>query len=180
MIVFGKKCPACGGRQLTARQARCRLGKLPTAQAYDCARCRQQMVYLFPFSIGVEHRAYARKELPSFFLIRIPGRTSQYARLKNISEGGLCFNQNYNAIPLPDRMVRLDLYNCSDGSSLESLSAEVVCSFEQHIVIRGIATTVVNNCARFVGLNQAQRKVLQRCLSRYGRPAPTGMATISR
>lgn len=168
MMVFGKKCPSCGGQRLAARTPVSKFAPLPTARAYACEDCRQQLVYLFPLSIGVEHRQFVRKQLPPFFLVRIPGRTSQYARIKNISEGGLCFDQHYNAAPLTSRQLELDLYNCNDGSSLEHLSAEIVSTFEQLLEINGMKTTVLNNCVRFVNLNQAQRKVLSTCLAQYG------------
>jgi hypothetical protein len=169
MMVFGKKCPACGGQQLTARPLVAKFASLPTARAYACQDCRQQLVYLFPVSIGVENRQFSRKQLPPFFLVRIPGRANtQYARIKNISEGGLCFDQHYNAPPLTSHQLDLTLYNCNDGSSLEHLSTEIVATFEQLLEVNGIKTTVLNNCARFINLNQAQRKVLSTCLAQYG------------
>lgn len=167
MMVFGKKCPSCGGNRLNARPPISRLAAVPTARSYACADCHQQMVALFACSIGVEHRHYPRKRLPSFFLVRIPD-TNQYARINNISEGGLCFDLHYNAAPITNRFLRLDLYNCNDGSSLELLPAEIVATTEQLLEINGIKTTILNNCARFVNLNQAQRKVLLTCLAQYG------------
>jgi hypothetical protein len=169
MMVFGKKCPTCGGKRLIARPPVSRLAVLPTARAYACADCQQQMVAIFPFSIGVENRHFARKQLPSFFLVRISGNTDQYARINNISEGGLCFDQHYNATPLASHFFKLDLYNCNDGSSLEQLPAEIVATTEQLLEINGIKTTILNNCARFVNLNQAQKKVLHTCLAQHGR-----------
>jgi len=168
MIAFGKKCPACNGHRLTARPRLSWLASLPTAQAYGCDECHQQIVVLFSLSVGIEHRHFVRKQLPPFFLVRIPGRTDQYARIKNISEGGLCFDQHYNAAPLPSRLLKLDLYNCNDGSSLEQLPAEIVTTTEQLLEINGLKTTMLNNCARFINLNQAQRKVLLSCLAQYG------------
>lgn len=168
MMAIGKKCPACGGTKLIARQPASWAAALPLARAYACAACLQQIVYLFPVAIGVENRQFARKRLPPFFLVRISGGTNQYARIKNIGEGGLCFDQHYNAAPLTDRNVRLDLYNCNDGSSLEQLSAEIVASSEQILDVNGIKTTMLNMNAKFVDLNQAQKKVLLSCLSQYG------------
>lgn len=167
MMVFGKKCPACGSRRLAARPPAERLGALPTARTYACEDCLQQLVYLFPVAVGVENRQFVRKQLPAFFLVRIPGRANQYARIKNISEGGLCFDQHYNAAPIAGPLVTLDLYNCNDGSSLDQLSAEVVATFEQLLDVNGIKTTALNHCARFVNLNQAQRKVLSSCLAQH-------------
>ena len=167
MMAFGKKCPACGGRRLAARPATTRLGALPTARTYACADCGQQMVYVFPAAIGFENRQFVRKQLPPFFLVRITGRANQFARIKNISEGGLCFDQHYNAAPVGGSLVALDLYNCNDGSSLEQLPTEIVATFEQQLDVNGIKTTVLNHCARFVNINQAQRKVLSNCLAQY-------------
>lgn len=168
MMAIGKKCPACGGTELIARQSVSRIAALPTARAYACAACLQQIVYLFPVSIAVENRHYARKRLPPFFLVRISGGTNQYARIKNISEGGLCFDQHYNAPPLTDPNVRLDLYNCNDGSSLEQLPAKIVASSEQILDVNGMKTTMLNMSAKFIDLNQAQKKVLLTCLAQYG------------
>lgn len=170
MMVFGKKCPACGGKELTARPSESRIATLPTAKAFACSSCRQPLVFLCLFSIGIENRQHARKKMPPFFLVRIPGRTHQYARIKNISEGGLCFDHQYSAGALTRRLLMLDLYNCNDGSSLERLTAEIVATSEQLLDINGIKTTVLNYCARFVNLNQAQRKVLHTCLAQYGMP----------
>ncbi|WP_319589228.1 PilZ domain-containing protein [uncultured Desulfobulbus sp.] len=168
MMVFGKKCPACGGVRLIARPPVSRIATLPTARSYACADCQQQLIFLFPFSIGVENRHFARKQLPSFFLVRIPGGTNQYARIKNISEGGLCFDQHYNAAPISHRFFKLDLYNCNDGASLEQLPAEIVATSEQLLEVNGIKSTILNNSARFIDLNQAQIKVLRTCLTQYG------------
>ena len=62
----------------------------------------------------------------------------------------------------------LDLYNCNDGSSLEQLPAEIVATTEQILDIKGVKSTVCNNSARFVDLNQAQKKVLHSCINEHG------------
>nr|WP_321466913.1 PilZ domain-containing protein [uncultured Desulfobulbus sp.] len=168
MMVLGKKCPSCGGRHLTARPPVARLATFPTARAYACSDCRQQLVFLFPFSIGVENRQNARKLMPPFFLVRISGTKNQYARINNLSEGGMCFQQQYNAPPLPGPKLMLDLYNCNDGSSLEQLPAEIVATNERLQDQNGHKSTNVNYSARFVHLSQAQRKILSSCLEQYG------------
>lgn len=168
MMVLGKKCPSCGGRQLTKRPAAARLAAFPTARAYACSACQQQLVFLFPFSIGVENRQSVRKQMPPFFLVRINGTSNQYARINNLSEGGMCFQQQYNAPPLPGPRLLLDLYNCNDGSSLEQLPAEIVATNERLQEQNGHKSTKVHYSARFTHLNQAQRKVLNSCLEQYG------------
>lgn len=168
MTVFGVKCPACGSTDLVARSRASWMTSLPIVQAYECARCQQQLVTLLFFSIGVEHRHFPRKHLPPFFLVRIPGGSNQYARIKNIGEGGISFEQHYNAAPLSSSLLTLDLYNCNDGSSLEQLPTEIVTTTEHILDINGFKTTVLNHCARFVHLNQAQKKVLRSCLDQYG------------
>lgn len=168
MMVFGKKCPSCGGKQLTTRPSASRIAALPTAKAFSCSCCRQPLVYWCLLSIGIENRQYARKKMPPFFVVRIAGRADKYARIKNISEGGLCFNHHYNAGPLNSRLLMVDLYNCNEGSSLEQLPAKIVATSEQLLDINGIKTTVLNYCAQFVNLNHAQRKVLHTCLAQYG------------
>lgn len=167
-MVFGKRCPACGGKQLTVKPPASRFSSLPMARAFSCRDCRQQMIFLFPFSFPIENRQHARKTLPPFFLIRISGQANRYARIKNISEFGICFDQNFNAAPLAGRFLMLDLYNCNDGSSLEQLPAEIIATSEQLLDKNGIKATVLNNCARFVHLRQAQRKILSACIAQYG------------
>lgn len=168
MLVFGKKCPACGSSELIAKSGASRQAALPVGRPFSCSDCRQQLVYVFPVSIAIDHRQWARRQLPPYFLIRIPGRTDQYARIRNISEGGVCFDHHYNSAPLGGRSVVLDLYNCNDGSSLEQLPAEIVASNEQLLEVNGFKTTVFNTCARFRKLSQAQRKVLVHCIQQYG------------
>ncbi len=167
-MVFGKRCPACGGKQLTIKPSVSRFASLPMTQAFSCRDCRQQMIFLFPFSFCIENRQHARKKLPPFFLIRISGQANRYAKIKNISEAGICFDRNYNAAPLSGGFLMLDLYNCNDGSSLEQLPAEIIATSEQLLDQNGIKATVLNNCARFVHLNQAQRKILRTCIAQYG------------
>lgn len=168
MAVFGKKCPTCGGTELIVRPPTSWINAIPLVQAYSCAACRQQLVTLLFYSIGVDHRHFPRKHLPPFFLARIPGECDQYVRIKNISEGGLSFDQHYNAAPFGTTVLTIDLYNCNDGSSLEQLPTEIVATTEHILDINGYKTTILNHCARFVNLNQAQKKVLRSCLDQYG------------
>lgn len=168
MMAFGKQCPTCGAKRLVARPADSRLVALPFVQALACAACGQQIRKIFFVAIGVEHRRFPRKQLPAHFLIRLHGSTEQYARVSNISIGGLCFAQQYNAAPVNDHRFTLDLYNCNDGSSLEQLQVELVKTSEQIVETNGVKTTVLNNRARFVNLNAAQQKVLSACLHQFG------------
>lgn len=168
MKVFGKKCPACGGKTLLVRPATSRLAALPLVRAFACADCHQQLLYLFPFSISREYRTSCRKRMPSHFLVRINGNTGQYARIQNLSEGGLCFQQQYRAAPFASPRLSLALYNCHDGSSLEQIAAEIVATNEHLIDIAGHRTTAINYSTRFIHLSQAQRKVLAGCLTQHG------------
>jgi len=149
MIVFGKKCPSCGRKHLKARSS--------NAFLFKCEDCQKQFMFLFPFSISREDRLHVRKKLPPCFLIRIPGHTHhQYASIKNVSEGGICFSHSV----VPSRFLMLDLYNCNDGASLEQLPVEIVA----------ISTTgaTISNCARFVNLNHPQKKIISSCIAQYG------------
>lgn len=163
---FRKRCPTCGGRQLVARPQPA--SGLPTAPTYACVECRRLLRFYFLFSVSAEQRRFPRRRLPSFFLVRMADTAHQYARIKNISEGGLCFDQHYHAAPLATRRFTVDLFNCNDGSSLEQLPAEIVATCEQLFDVNGVKTTVVNHRVRFVRLNRAQRKVLHLCLAQYG------------
>lgn len=168
MKALGKKCPACGGSRLTRRPATGRLSTFPTALAYSCADCQQPLVYLFGVSVSIENRQSARKRLPPFFVVRINGMTGQYAQISNISAGGLCFRQHYNATPFTDPHLRVDLFNCNDGSSLDQLPAEIVATNEQLQEVNGLRSTTVNYSVKFTNMNRAQRKVLSNCLNLYG------------
>lgn len=168
MTVFGKKCPACGGKHLLDRPAVSRLAALPFVHAYACADCHQQLLYFFPVALGEEHRKSGRKRMPPFFLVRIGGNTSQYARIHNISEGGLCFQQHAHAAPFAGPRLWLDLYNCNDGSSLEQIPAEIVATNEQLVDIAGHRTTSIRYSTRFMHLSHAQRKVLKGCIEQHG------------
>ena len=168
MIVLGKKCPACASNRLSARETTSRLTAIPGVETCMCMECKQQILVFFSFSMSVEHRNSARKKLPPYMLVRLPGQFNQFARIKNISEGGICFDQHCGATPPDSGSFLLDLYNCNDGSSLEQLPAKIVASYEQQLDINGVRSTVVNNCARFVQLNQAQKKVLCSCIDQHG------------
>ncbi len=167
MLTLEKKCPACGSRDLTRRTRSGHLAALPFAQCYACTACRQQIVYLYGLSVAVENRHSTRTQLPPNFIVRIHGGNDRFARIKNISEGGICFDRHIGADAI-SRFLLLDIFNCSDGTSLDGLPAEIVATSSQALTIRGIQTTVYNNCARFVHLNKAQQKVLNFCIGRYG------------
>jgi hypothetical protein len=167
MIAFGKKCPACGSKNLINQAPASRLATLPTVRSCACADCRQQIVLLFAFAIGVERRQLARKQMPPFFLARIPA-TNQHIRIKDISEGGLCIVQHPNAPRMPNHLLHLDICNCSNGTSLEQIMVEIVATTEQIVESCNLKFIILNNSARFVNLNQAQRKILAACMNQYG------------
>lgn len=168
MMMFGRKCPVCGNRQLATRPPVNEPAWLPAAQSLICEHCCQPLLYCLGISLGVERRHADRKQLPANFLVRISGRTNQFARISNISPGGICFDMHYSAPPPSGYCLMLDLYNCNDGSSLEQLAAEIVATCEQMLDINGIKTTVYKQSARFVHLNQAQKKILFSCIQQYG------------
>ncbi|MDY0391388.1 PilZ domain-containing protein [Desulfobulbus oligotrophicus] len=168
MFVFGSKCPSCRGTDVTARPAASGFAWLPVIRSYGCTRCRQQFFTFFFVSISREHRRFPRKHLPAFFLARISGKDQQYARIKNISEDGISFDQHYNAPPLGSNELTVDLYNCNDGSSLEQLPTEILAITEYLLDTNGIKTTVLNYSCRFTNLTQAQKKVLRSCLNQFG------------
>jgi len=168
MMAFGKKCPVCGGKSLIDRSPDSWFTALPAVRSCACADCRQQIVRLSGLAaIGVEQRQSLRKLVPPFFLARIPA-TNQYVRIKNISEGGLCLVQHPKAPPIPHRLLQMDLFNYSNNTSLEHISAEIITTTEQTVESCGFRIPVHSNCARFVNLNQAQRKVLSFCMGQYG------------
>ncbi|MCL1981218.1 MAG: PilZ domain-containing protein [Proteobacteria bacterium] len=168
MMAFGRKCPACGGKNLIDRTSTSWLATLPTVRPSACADCRQHLVLLAAFAIGSkEQRHSLRARMPPFFLIRIPA-TNQYARIQNISEGGLCFDLDHKARPLTSHLLELDIFNCSNNTTLERIPAELVSTTEQVVENKCFKTRILNNRTRFVNLNQAQRKVLATCMQQYG------------
>ena len=175
-ITLGKKCPTCGNKALESQSSTSSRKTLGLKQTYFCTRCRQQVQYFFPCSVNREKRAHPRRQMPVQFLIRIHGKQHQYGRIKNISPGGVCFQYEYSSGLIQDRFLTLDLYNCSDGSSLEQLAVELVSTSEKLTDTAGSRSTVLQHCARFVRLNQAQAKVLSACIERYGTPEPRAAA----
>lgn len=167
MITFGRKCPACASRHVVAAPGGARPGVFPLARRCACADCGQQMVCLPGFSRTIEHRHHHRRQMPPFFLVRIPGPPNRFARIRNISDDGICFVSPAEQT-FPPGPLLLDLYNCNDGSSLELLPAEIVASPVLPVEIKGIRTAALNSCARFTNLNRAQKKVLRACIARYG------------
>ena len=167
MITFGKKCPACGSRHLVASASPSRPAALLAVRRRVCADCGQQVVCLPGLSCAIEHRRHVRLQMPPFFLVRIPGQANRFGRIRNLSEGGICFDSP-GGDACADRLLLLDLYNCNDGSSLEQLPAKIVATRASRQDINGAGTTVINNCARFTSLNRAQKKVLRSCIARYG------------
>jgi len=63
MMVFGRKCPSCGGRHLTERLPVTRLATVPTARTYACSDCRQQLQYPF----------YAPDPVAAQGVVQLPG-----------------------------------------------------------------------------------------------------------
>ena len=180
MITYTKKCPGCGSKRSAPRPPPTSwIASLPFATTFSCQECHQQYVYVFPFSIAIaiENRRHPRSELPVYFLLRIRGPQNQYTRIANISPGGIAFTQHTQAVPAGTGFLVVDLYNCNDGSSLESLTAEVVATCEQRLDIQGRKTSLFKNSARFTHLNQAQKKVLSTCISQHGSPLALSPAT---
>ncbi|MBM9537956.1 hypothetical protein [Desulfobulbus alkaliphilus] len=170
MMTLTKKCPHCGSKRFTSRSETSRTTPLSFATIFSCQECCQQFRYLFPFALAFESRVTPPSELPVNFLLRIQGTRNQYARITNISPGGLSFIHHVNVLPADTRLLVVDLYNCNDGSSLESLRIEIVASSEQELNRQGRKASIFRYSARFIHLNQAQQKVLVTCISQHGSP----------
>ncbi len=169
MMTFGEKCPACGHPQLSTRTPASLPAWLPTAKPLICERCHQPLLTFFGISLSVECRRHLRTNLPPFFLVRIPGQTNQFARISNISEGGICFShRNGHPCPAAGQHLFLDLYNCNEGSSLEQLLVQIVASRQQPLDLHGIPASICHHSGRFVHLSHAQSKVLANCIQQYG------------
>jgi hypothetical protein len=170
MITLTKKCPHCGSKRFTPRTPSPWTALLPFIKTFSCQDCCQLFRYFFPIAVAFENRGHPRSELPINFLLRIQGLRNQYARITNISPGGLSFTHHNNLV-LPDtRLLMVDLYDCNNGSSLESLQLEVVFTSEQQVDRQGTKISVFQNSARFIHLNQAQKKVLATCIQQNGSP----------
>lgn len=170
MITLTKKCPHCGSKRSTPRTQAPGPVSLPLVKTFFCQDCRQLFRYLFPFAIALENRGHPRSALPKNFLLRIRGPRTQYARITNISPGGLSFTHHTRVASTDNSLLVVDLYNCNNGSSLESLQLEVVATSEQHLNLQGRKTSTHKNSARFIHLNQAQQKILSTCIRQYGTP----------
>lgn len=178
MVTLTKKCPHCGGKRSTQRTQVPWPGSLPFFKTFFCQDCHQLFRYFFPVAIAFENREYPRSELPINFILRIRGSRNQYARIANISPGGLSFTHHNNVIPTDTRLLVVDLFDCNNGSSLESLQLEIVATCEQSLDVQGRKTSVFQKSARFIHLNQAQEKVLSTCIRQYGTPIASASAPI--
>lgn len=169
MPMLGKTCPACGHRQLSPRPTPKKpLVWLGVAQALVCDRCRQPLLYGLGVAWAVERRRAERKRLPLHFLIRIPGPVNQFATISNISQGGICFALHAAVPTAAGSRLCLDLYNCNDGSSLDGLVVEILAKREPPRALNSGGIPRIQQSARFIRLNQAQKKVVLACMEREG------------
>ncbi len=168
MVTLWKKCPSCSKTKLAKKADGSFTATFQITKKYFCKTCYQQILFILFFSLAVENRKHPRKRFPAFFLVRIPGTENQFARINNISQGGICFSHNFKDSPFPALPPTIDLYNCNDGSSLDQLPIQLIATDED--IQHGIkeSKTIVNNRIRFTNLNQAQKKILEACLAAYG------------
>ena len=160
-MAFGKKCPGCRGKYILPRQNKSWPCQLPGVQYFTCSTCRQDFFYIPPCSILIDKRTNERIEPPSTLLVRIQGDQSQFAKIEDISMGGIGFSYDLDLQKFARDSFTIDLYNCKQGTLLKDLPIDVVSSRVRVKKISGEKTTILRNGARFRQLNRTQKKILQ-------------------
>nr|WP_161629878.1 PilZ domain-containing protein [Desulfogranum japonicum] len=107
-------------------------------------------------------RRHQRVTLPRTFVMKIPGKKTQYSRIENISEGGICFDCNFDLCLQKNQTLHIDLYCCDDGSLLEKLPIEVLSTYEHAPENMQMPVPKLVTGARFLDLNEKQKRVLYR------------------
>ncbi|MBM9512121.1 PilZ domain-containing protein [Desulfogranum marinum] len=133
-----------------------------------CTECGQRLTSYGLCTISAEQRRHNRFLLPASFLLRIPGDKPQFARIKNISQGGISFDNLSCCLPA-HKTLRVDIFNCNTGTGIEQLPVEIVSTPEKIQNETPVAAIQATKGARFLNLTQAQKKLLADCIQTNGK-----------
>ncbi len=165
MICLGKKCPACGSTKMKTREKRSWVEGTALATPAVCKDCGQRLTTFGLCTFAAETRQHIRYRLPGFLLLRLPGPPPQFARIKNISHGGICFD-NLSSCLSSKQALRVDIYNCNNGTVIEQLPVEIISTYEKTNEKYPDAPPVLSKGARFLNLTQVQKKLLADCIQK--------------
>lgn len=167
MVCLGKKCPACGSTQMRSRNKRSWVEGTAIASPAVCQDCGQRLTTFGLCTFAAENRQHLRYVLPNSLLLRLPGPPPQFARIKNISYGGICFD-NLSCCLSSKQTLRVDIYNCNNGTVIEQLPVEIISTYEETDENRPDEAPVLTKGARFLNLTQVQKKLLADCIQKNG------------
>jgi|GEM_PF-934681 len=167
MVCLGKKCPACGSTQMRSRDKRSWIEGTALASPAVCQHCGQRLITFGLCTFAAENRQHLRYALPGSLLLRLPGPPPQFARIKNISHGGICFD-NPSCCLSSKQTLRVDIYNCNNGTVIEQLPVEIISTHEETNDILPDRPPVFTKGARFLNLTQVQKKLLADCIQKNG------------
>lgn len=168
MVCLGKKCPCCGGKKMMNRGQNSWVERTSFASPLVCAECGQRLISYGLCTISAEQRRHNRFLLPASFLLRIPGDKPQFARIKNISQGGISFDTLSCCLPA-HKSLRVDIFNCNTGTGIEQLPVEIIAPPENIPTSAAPARIQSTKGARFLNLTQVQKKLLADCIQTNGK-----------
>ena len=168
MVCLGKRCPCCGGKKMMNRGQNSWMERTSFVSPLVCAECGERLISYGLCTISAEQRRHNRFILPASFLLRIPGDNPQFARIKNISQGGISFDNLSCCLPA-SKTLRVDIFNCNTGTGIEQLPVEIIAPPEKAPANATSAGTQSTKGARFLKLTQAQKKLLADCIQTNGR-----------
>ncbi len=115
----------------------------------------------------IEQRKSPRYKVPNTLLVRFRAAREQFAKIQNISSGGLSFSYNFDLQKLSSNTLNIDIYNCEQGTYLENLPIRILSNRIVTQKVGDKATTIMNNAAQFERLNRVQLKLLEDFIHRY-------------
>ena len=140
---------------------------LPIAKIATCRHCNRNFLSFLGANLKIEQRKHPRYKVPSTLLVRFRAAREQFAKIQNISRGGLSFSYNFDLQKLASSSLKIDIYNCEQGTYLENLPIRILAN---RIMIQKVgdkSTTIMKNAAQFESLNRVQRKLLDEFIQRY-------------
>ena len=168
MVCLGKRCPCCGGKKMMSRGQNSWMERTSFAAPLVCTECGERLISYGLCTISAEQRRHNRFLLPASFLLRIPGDCPQFARIKNISQGGIRFDNLSCSLPA-HTTLRVDIFNCNTGTGIEQLPVEIIAPPEKNPATTTGDEIQTTKGARFLNLTQAQKKLLADCIQTNGR-----------
>ena len=160
-------CPYCRSHNFKTVPLKGWMRILPVAKMAHCRHCKRNFLSFLIFTSPIEQRKSPRYQVPNTLLVRFRAAREQFAKIQNISSGGLNFSYNFDLQKLSSSSLNIDIYNCEQGTYLENLPVRILSN---RIVIQKMgdkSTTIMKNAAQFERLNRVQYKLLEDFIDRY-------------